>query len=334
MQGMVLHKPDDISRNPLIMEVVPDPPAKPKPGMILLKVNCCGICHTDLHIIEGELPPKKSPVIPGHQIVATVQKAGSETTRFAEGDRVGVPWLYSSCGECRYCKSGRENLCEKATFTGYHVDGGFAKWVVAPEEFSYPIPGTIDDEHAAPLLCAGIIGYRSLRLSEIKPGGRLGLFGFGASAHIAIQVAVHWECRVYVFTRSEEHRRLAMELGAVWAGDARQKSPEPLDSAITFAPAGWIVHCALDSLDKGGTLAVNAIHMSPIPETPYEKIYHERTIRSVANLTRQDGEEFLRIAGEIPVKTEVEVFPLEEANQALQKLKESKIRGAGVLKVG
>ena len=331
MRAMVLEQPADIFTNPLHEKDLPVPSIGPRE--LLLKIRVCGLCHTDLHTIEGELPLPRLPLIPGHQIVATVERIGDQVTRFKTGDRVGVPWLNRTCGTCKYCRAGKENLCENARFTGYHVDGGFAEYSVVHEDFAYRIPDVFDDEHAAPLLCAGIIGYRSLRLSEIQPGGRLGLFGFGASAHIAIQIAVHWGCEVYVFSRSAEHRQLAEKLGATWTGRAGDRPPKPLDSAIIFAPVGRIVHDALAALDKGGTLAINAIYMSPIPELEYAKIYHERTVRSVANSTRQDGTELLRVAAEVPVRTEVETFPLSEANRALQLLKESKIQGAGVLRI-
>jgi propanol-preferring alcohol dehydrogenase len=244
-----------------------------------------------------------------------------------------VPWLYSTCGRCDYCERGLENLCDSARFTGQHADGGFAEYMVVPAGFAYPIPDSFPDEQAAPLLCAGIIGYRSLRLGEIQPGARLGLYGFGASAHVTIQVACHWDCEVYVFTRSQEHQRHALELGAAWVGQAQDTPPAELDSAITFAPAGWLVPEALRVLRKGGTLAINAIHMSPIPELPYALLYGERTVRSVANSTRQDAEELLQLAAEIPIHTDVELYPLLEANAVLQRLKRAQVQGAAVLQI-
>jgi propanol-preferring alcohol dehydrogenase len=283
--------------------------------------------------VEGELSLPKIPVVPGHQIVGIVDALGEGVARFRIGDRVGVPWLHQTCGECSYCRRGDENLCESARFTGLHVDGGYAEFSLAPADFAYPIPMVFSDAEASPLLCAGIIGYRALRLSEIQSGQRLGLYGFGASAHIAIQIARHWECEVYVFTRSESHRELALTLGAAWVGDARDDPGVRLQSSITFAPAGWIVPEALRVLDKGGTLAINAIHMSPIPQMPYDLIYYERTLRSVANSTRQDAEELLQIAAQIPIRTEVHAFPLREANRALQALKASQIDGAAALHI-
>ncbi len=244
-----------------------------------------------------------------------------------------MPWLYSTCGRCDFCGRGLENLCDEARFTGQHADGGFAAYMVVSQAFAYPIPEGLPDAQVAPLLCAGIIGYRSLRLSDIQPGGRLGLYGFGASAHVTIQVARYWGCEVYVFTRSEEHRCHALELGAAWAGRAQDTPPAKLDSAITFAPAGWLVPEALRVLRKGGTLALNAIHMSPIPELPYALLYGERTVRSVANSTRQDAQELLRLGAQIPIRTEVETYPLSEANAALQRLKRSEVRGSVVLEV-
>jgi propanol-preferring alcohol dehydrogenase len=309
------------------------PVPEPGPGQIRLRVRACGVCHTDLHLVEGELDLPRLPVVPGHQIVGTVDSPGDGVTRFTRGDRVGVPWLYSTCGQCDYCRRGQENLCDNARFTGQHADGGFAEYTVVPAAFAYPIPEGFPDGQAAPLLCAGIIGYRSLRLSEIQPGGRLGLYGFGASAHVAIQIARHWGCEVYVFTRSAEHQRHALELGAAWVGQAQDAPPAALDSAITFAPAGWLVPEALRALRKGGTLAVNAIHMSPIPEMPYALIYGERTVRSVANSTRQDATGLLQLASEIPLHTDVELYPLEDANAVLQRLKRAEVQGAAVLQI-
>jgi len=329
---MVLTHPVPIEERPLELCEISVP--EPGPGEVRIRVSTCGVCHTDLHIAEGDLPLSKSPLILGHQIVGRVDALGPGTGRFAPGTRVGVAWLHWTCGECRYCLRGRENLCEKALFTGYQVDGGFAEYTLAPEAFVYPIPEGFSDEEAAPLLCGGIIGYRALRLSEAQPGDALGLYGFGASAHITIQVARHLGCEVYVFTRAEEHKRLARELGATWVGEAQDRPPEPLNAAIVFAPAGWIVPEALKSLDKGGTVALAGIHMSPIPELEYKLLYGERTVRSVANATREDGEELLRLAAEIPVKTETEVYKLEEANEVLLRLKQRRVQGAAVLRIG
>jgi propanol-preferring alcohol dehydrogenase len=300
---------------------------------VRLRVRACGVCHTDLHLVEGEIATPRLPVVPGHQIIGRVDALGANVTRLAVGDRVGVPWLYSTCGQCDYCRRDLENLCDDARFTGQHVDGGFAEYMVVPAGFAYSIPMGFPDDQAAPLLCAGIIGYRSLQLSEIEPGGRLGLYGFGASAHVTIQVARHWGCHVYVFTRSEEHQRHARDLGAAWVGQAQDTPPAELDSAITFAPAGWLVPEALRVLRKGGTLALNAIHMSPVPELPYDLLYGERTVRSVTNATRQDAEELLRLAVEIPIHTDVELYRLDQANTVLQRLKRAEVQGAAVLHV-
>jgi propanol-preferring alcohol dehydrogenase len=300
---------------------------------VLVRVHACGVCRTDLHVVEGELPLRKSPLIPGHQVTGVVERAGGESA-FRQGDRVGLAWLHRTDGACEYCREGRENLCDRADFTGWTVNGGYAEYVVADESFLYRLPDGFGDLHAAPLLCAGIIGYRSLRLSGIAPGGRLGLYGFGGAAHVAIQVARHWGVEVYAITRHERHRRLALDLGAVWAGGAEEQPPAQLHAAIVFAPAGELVIAALRALRKGGTVALGGIHMSPIPPIDYALLYHERVVRSVANNTRRDGEEFLQIASEIPIRTEVQVFPLKEANQALNALKNDAIRGAAVLEVG
>ena len=331
MKAMILEIPRPAEENPLALVDLPLP--EPEVGQVRLRVRVCGVCHTDLHLVEGEIALPKLPVVPGHQIVGTVDALGAGVSRFALGDRLGVPWLYSTCGECEYCRRGMENLCDEARFTGQHADGGFAEFMVVPADFAYPIPEGFADVQAAPLLCAGIIGYRALRLSEIQPGGRLGLYGFGASAHVTIQVARHWGCEVYVFTRSEEHQRHALELGAAWVGQAQDTPPAELDSAVTFAPAGWLVPEALRVLRKGGTLAINAIHMSPIPEMPYALLYGERTVRSVANATRQDAVELLQLAAQIPIHTDVELYRLEEANAVLQRLKRREIQGAAVLQV-
>ena len=329
MKAMTLKEPRPVDQDPLELVEVPVP--EPGPDDVRLRIHACGVCHTDLHTVEGELALPRLPVVPGHQIVGSVESMGENVTRFCLGDRVGVAWLYSSCGVCGFCRQGLENLCDSARFTGLHADGGYAEYTVVPSAFVYPIPADFPDVQAAPLLCAGVIGYRSLRLSEVLPGQRLGLYGFGASAHVTIQVALRWGCELYVFTRSEEHRQHARELGAVWVGGARDDPPAQMDSSITFAPAGWIVPEALRVLRKGGTLAINAIHMSPIPEMDYSLIYGERTVRSVANLTRQDAEELLQLAAEIPIRTDVELYPLEEANRVLQRLKRAEVRGAAVL---
>jgi propanol-preferring alcohol dehydrogenase len=305
---------------------------EPDPGQVRLDVHVCGICHTDLHAVEGDLSLPKLPVVPGHQVVGMVAARGEGADRYEIGDRVGVAWLHHvSCDDCEYCDRGLENLCPSATFTGLHADGGYAEAMVAYEDFAYPIPKAFSDVEAAPLLCAGIIGYRALKVSQVQPGQRLGLYGFGSSAHVTIQVARHWGCDVYVFTRSEGHRRWARELGAVWVGGARDTPPEKMHASVVFAPAGWIVPEALRDLDRGGTVALAGVTMTPIPELDYDElVYWERGIRSVANFTRQDAEELLEAAAEIPIETTVETFPLEQANQALLALKRSEINGSGV----
>ena len=329
---MILEAQRPIQEEPLSMAEVEKPKFAPKE--ILIRILTCGICHTDLHIVEGELPAKKLPVIPGHQIVGVVEAVGKETTRFKAGDRAGVIWLNSTCGKCEFCRKGRENLCEKAKFTGYDVDGGYAEYTTISEDFAYPIPKGFSDLQAAPLLCAGVIGYRALKLSNIEKGGRLGLYGFGSSAHIVIQIARYWGCKVYVFTRSEEHRKLSRELGADWTGRAEDTPQAKMHSSIIFAPAGKLVLDALHFLEKGGTLTLAGIYMTTIPEMDYDKyLYHEKIVRSVANSTRKDAEDLLRLAAEIPIHTEVQEFPLAEANRALTLLKQGKIQGAGVLRV-
>lgn len=332
MRGMVLEKIDKIENNPLKLSEIEVP--EPSSDEVLIKISVCGICHTDLHIIEGELPQKKLPLIPGHQIVGVIEKTGENVKKLKKGERVGVAWLHSSCGRCKYCLKGMENLCDSPDFTGYTVDGGYAEYVVSREEFTYKIPEDFSDSDSAPLLCAGIIGYRSFKLSNVKNGENLGLYGFGASAHIVLQIAKFLGCKVFVFSRSEKHRKLAEELGADWVGTSKEKPPEELDSAIIFAPVGELYIDALNILRKGGTVASAGIHMSPIPSFPYELLYNERIIRSVANSTRNDAIELLSIASKIPIKTKVEIFPLEEANIALQLLKKGAINGAGVLRIG
>jgi len=331
MKACVLCAPAAIETNPLAYTDVTAP--QPKSGEVLVRVRACGVCRTDLHVIEGELPPHKSPVIPGHQVVGVIEKQGEGAQRFADGARVGIAWLHRTDGTCEYCRSGAENLCDHPVFTGYSVDGGYAEWIVAAEDFVYAIPEGFADEQAAPLLCAGIIGFRSLRLSGIKAGGRLGFYGFGAAAHVAIQVARHWSVEVYASTRDARHQKLALELGAAWVGGTLDEPPQKLDAAIVFAPAGEIVPAALKALKKGGVLVLGGIHMSPIPSFSYDLLYQERVIRSVANNTRKDGEDFLQVAAEIPIRTRVQIFPLHEANRALNALKNDAIPGAAVLRV-
>lgn len=331
MKACILKQPAPVETNPLEFTDVPKP--RPSAGEVLVRVNACGVCRTDLHVVEGELPPRKQPVIPGHQVVGVVEENGEGARRFRAGDRVGVAWLHKTDGTCEYCRSRRENLCDNPEFTGWTVDGGYAEYTLAPEAFVYRIPDGFGDLHAAPLLCAGIIGFRSLRLSGIQGGQRLGLYGFGAAAHVAIQVARHWGAEVYAITRDARHRRLALDLGAVWAGGSDDMPPEKLHAAIIFAPVGELVISALRALKKGGTVALGGIHMSPIPPIDYSLLYKERVVRSVANNTREDGEELLKIAAEIPIRTEVQTFPLAEANQALNALKNDAVRGAAVLEM-
>ncbi len=330
MKVMLLRATAPVEDRPL--ELTERPTPQPGPGEIRLRVHACGICHTDLHTVEGDLKLPRLPLVPGHQAVGVVEERGPGATRYEPGQRVGVPWLYWACGECEFCQRGLENLCHQARFTGLHADGGYAEAMVVPQDFAYPIPAGFSDIEAAPLLCAGIIGYRALRLSAVQPGQRLGLYGFGASAHVTIQVARHWGCQVYVFTRSAGHRRLARELGAVWTGGAEDDPPARMHSSIIFAPAGRLVPAALRTLDRGGTLALAGVTMTPIPELNYDDLlYWERTVRSVANFTPQDARELLQAAAEIPIRTTVQTFPLEQANEALLALKRSEIDGAGVL---
>jgi propanol-preferring alcohol dehydrogenase len=333
MKAMLLRETKSVEERPLEPADLPQP--QPGPGEVRLRVQACGVCRTDLHTVEGDLGLPRLPLVPGHQIVGVVEERGEGATRFEPGQRVGVGWLYKTCGRCEFCRQGLENLCADAQFTGLHADGGYAEAMVVPEGFAYPIPDGFSDVAAAPLLCAGIIGYRALRLSQIKPGQRLGMYGFGGSAHVTIQVARHWGCQVYVFTRSEGHRQLARELGAAWVGQAEDTPPEKLHSAVIFAPAGKLVLDALRVLERGGTLALAGVTMTPIPEIDYDQLlYWERGVRSVANFTRQDARELLQIAAEVPIQTTVQTFPLEEANEALLALKRSEIDGTGVLVVG
>ncbi len=330
MRAMVLEKPGEVAVGPLVLRDVPVPEARG--DQVRIRVRACGVCRTDLHIVEGELPPGKQPVILGHQVVGIVDQVGREVADVKEGDRVGIAWLQETCGRCEFCTNGRENLCLSATFTGYHVDGGYAEWAVVPARFAYPVPPVFNDDETAPLLCAGIIGYRALRLSGVRPRQRLGLYGFGASAHIAIQVARHRGCSVYVCSLKEEHRALARELGAVWVGGAADLPPDKLHGAIIFAPAGELVPPALRALERGGTLALAGIHMTTIPPLDYDvDLFGERVIRSVTANTKQDGLDLLREAAAIPIRPRTQRFRLEEANQALQALKAGTIKGAGVL---
>jgi propanol-preferring alcohol dehydrogenase len=332
MRAMVLERPGPASDGgPLALRELPDP--VPGPGELRVAVRASGVCRTDLHVVEGDLPLPRLPLVPGHQIVGTVDRLGAGTTGFAPGDRVGIPWLHGTCGTCDACRTDHENLCDSAAFTGYHCDGGFAEKTVVSAGFAHRLPDAFPDAQAAPLLCAGVIGYRALRLCELRPGGRLGMWGFGASAHVTIQVARHQGGEVLAFTRSAEHRRHALELGATWAGAPDEPPPRPLDAAIIFSPAGSQVHDALRALRRGGTLALAGITMSPIPAMDYGLLYGERTVRSVANSTRRDVTELLELAGRIPLRTDVETFRLEEANAVLRRLKEGRIRGAGVLTV-
>jgi alcohol dehydrogenase, propanol-preferring len=327
-----------VTTRPLALCDVPDP--RPSDGEVLIRVRACGVCRTDLHIVEGELPARKSPVIPGHQVVGTVEALGLGVRGLSKSQRVGVAWLHHACGQCRFCLSGRENLCERAQFTGWTNDGGYAELAVASADFVYPIPEGFGDLEAAPLLCAGIIGYRSLRLTGLgeRSGGwhgkRLGIYGFGASGHVVIQLARARGAEVYVCTRDRErHQALATELGATWVGDTTEAPPVRLDASIIFAPAGELVPPALGALDWGGVLVLGGIHMSPVPQLDYELLYHERIVRSVANNTREDGREFLAEAARIPVRTHVQTYPLAQANEALIALKNDAIKGAAVLVV-
>ena len=331
MRAMVLTEQRPVEESPLTARDMPEP--APRAGQVRVRVSVCGMCHTDLHTVEGDLALPKLPITPGHQVVGVIDAIGKGVTSFREGDRVGVPWLYSTDGTCDFCRGRTENLCDNARFTGLHADGGYAEAMVVSDDFCYPIPAAFDDVHAAPLLCAGVIGYRSLRLSSARRGDRLALYGFGASAHLVLQMALHMGCEVYVMTRTPAHRELALSLGAAWVGTADATPPSPADSAIIFAPAGALVLDALRGLRKGGTLALAGITMSEIPPMDYSLLYQERTVRSVANSTRQDVRECLQLCAEVPVRTEIQTFPVDQANEALTALKHSRIRGAGVLTI-
>ncbi len=324
-----LRRPAPIEDEPLAVEEVSVP--EPSAGEITLQVRTCGICRTDLHIAEGDIMADRYPLVPGHQVVGIVQATGAGVDRSLLGQRRGAYWMYCSCGECDRCARGRENLCRKARFTGFDAPGGFAERMIAHEEFTVPIGDGLSDAGAAPLLCAGIIGYRALRLSDLREGESLALFGFGASAHLVAQVARYWGCEFAVYTRSLEHQELARELGAVWVGSPGSDEGPVCDRAITFAPVGEIVPMALNSVRDGGTVAVNAVSMTDIPSFPYQQIYGERTLRSVANVTKKDAREFMRIAAEIPIRTTVQQYPFGQLNQALNDLKRSRFDGAAVL---
>jgi propanol-preferring alcohol dehydrogenase len=343
VKAAVLRRQGAIESRPLALEDVPDP--SPGPDEVLVRVRACGICRTDLHVVEGDLPFRRAPVIPGHQVVGEVAATGAGVVAGAGvprvGDRVGVAWLHRTDGQCRFCRSGRENLCTDPAFTGWTVDGGFAELCVAPAAFVYPLPPGFGDDAAAPLLCAGIIGFRALRLTGLgetpgRPwaGARLGIYGFGAAGHVAIQLARGRGADVYVATRDrEKHQALALELGATWVGGTMERPPVPLDAAIIFAPAGELVPAALEAVDRGSAVVLGGIHMSPLPSLPYDRLYEERLVRTVANNTREDGRAFLDEAAHLPVRTHTQTFPLADANDALAALKHDGIRGAGVLAV-
>ncbi len=330
MRAMVLHETGPIHTDPLILQEQPEP--EPGPREVRLEVTCCAICRTDLHVIEGELPRQRLPIVPGHQVVGVVDRIGAECTRLQAGQRVGVAWLRHTCGTCLFCRTGRENLCEASQFTGYHADGGYAEYAVVPEDFAYEIPPAFADVDAAPLLCAGIIGYRALKRCNLPAGGRLALYGFGSSAHVVMQIARHRGCEVYVVSRTPSHQQLAREMGATWVGADPARMPAPADSAISFAPVGHIVPATLEHLRKGGTLALAGIYMTDIPPLNYEKhLFYERDLHSVTSNTRADGRELLAEAAEIPIRPHVTTYPLADANRALQDLKADRIDGTGVL---
>jgi propanol-preferring alcohol dehydrogenase len=329
---MIVNVRGPIEEHPLALSDLPKP--TPGDGEILVRIRTCGVCRTDLHVCEGDLPAHREHVVPGHEIVGEVESIGARCVRYMPGDRVGIAWLRETCGTCVYCRRGRENLCPNAKFTGYDHDGGYAEYAVVREDYAYPIPLALGDEEAAPLLCAGIIGYRAIKRAAIERGMTVGLYGFGGSAHIAMQVLEYWGCRVFVMTRGGAHRELAESMGAQWVGTATERPPSPLDAAILFAPAGDIVPSCMEALDRGGVLAIAGIYLSAIPQLDYQKhLFYEREIRSVTANTRADAEEFLKIAGEIPIRTHTQFFGLEEATDALRDLKHDRIKGAGVLRI-
>jgi len=316
------------------LELVARQSPRPGPGELLVRVEVCAVCRTDLHVIEGDLPLRRPGLVPGHQAVGRVAALGAGARRFRAGDRVGIAWLRQTCGACRFCARGDENLCLEPRFTGWDADGGYAEEALVPEAFAHALPSGPGGREIAPLLCAGIIGYRAFRRSRVRPGGRLGLFGFGGSAHIAIQVARHFGCEVFVFTRGGEHRELARELGAAWVGESREPPPRPLDAAILFAPAGELVPPALAALDRGGTLAIAGIHLSDVPGLEYQRhLFQERCVQSVTANTREDARELLELAAAIPIRTRTQAYPLEAANEALVDLKRDRVRGSAVLEI-
>jgi propanol-preferring alcohol dehydrogenase len=331
MRAMVLHEQTEAERSPLKLEDVAVP--VPGAGQVRVRVRVCGVCRTDVHIVEGDVRPPRLPIIPGHQVVGVVDALGSGVSSHREGDRVGVPWLYSTDGTCAYCRRGLENLCDNGRFTGFDVNGGYAEALIVPSESAYSIPGIFSDEAAAPLLCAGVIGYRSYRLSGAKSGDRIVMIGFGSSAHLVLQMALHEKCQVDVITRSTGHQKLARELGANWVGNADDYPAGASDCAIVFAPAGQLVPVALEAVRKGGTVTLAGITMSEIPTMPYSILYHERVVRSVANSTHKDVREFLDLAAEVPIKASVQLFSLEQANEAILAVKQSKTEAAAVLKL-
>ncbi len=331
MRAQVLHAPAPADRRPLELEERARP--HPGPGSVRVAVRACGCCRTDLHVIEGDLELPVLPIIPGHQVVGVVEQLGEGCHRLRIGDRVGVAWLHETDGVCEYCRRGEENLCEAARFTGWTVDGGYADAITVREDFAVQLPPTLSDLAAAPLLCAGVIGYRALRRADVQPGDRVALLGFGASAHLALQVLAYWDCEAVVLTRGERHRSLARELGAAWVGDAAELPPAPCDRAVVFAPAGELVPVALQVIRPGGTVSLAGIHMSPIPSFDYGLLWRERTLRSVANMTRRDAEEFMAIAAAAPVRAEFDTYPLEAAGDALDAIAHDAVRGAAVLDV-
>ena len=329
---MVVHTPAAIESNPLVLADLPTP--TPAAGEILVRVTMCGVCRTDLHVSEGDLAPKHPRIVPGHEVVGVVEGLGPGCKRFSPGARVGIAWLRETCGICRYCQRGRENLCPNARFTGWDHDGGYAEFATVREDFAYALPEVVPDAEIAPLLCAGIIGYRAIKRAEIRPGATVGLYGFGGSAHLGIQLLRHWGCEVFVMSRGGVHQDLARELGAAWIGAADEPPPRPLDAAILFAPAGNLVLPALAALDRGGILAIAGIYLSPIPPLDYDRhLFYEKELHSVTANTRADGDEFLKLAGEIPIRTHTITMNLDDANRALAMLKHDELKGAAVLRI-